>query len=254
MTEIPEHLLARSKARRQAIGQDEGGDAPAGDAPAASAAVEKAAPAAAPAGPAPAGGLAPAKAPASPSLPPAPPKRPEVVAAETRKKIPSWAVPAVVALPVWAFLYAFTLDPPTQASAALSAGEDVYSSAGCAGCHGAGGVGTEGVFPGFDGQSVILTFPDYEDHVAWVQTGSDGANPDGTYGDPERPEGPHSIAQFSGDMPGFEGSLSEEEILEVVRYEREVLAGYGCEPALAEATGEQCTPGTEAEGAEAAEG
>ncbi|MBA2282986.1 MAG: DUF4124 domain-containing protein, partial [Acidimicrobiia bacterium] len=50
MTEIPEHLLKRSKARRSAIGQDEGGEAPA-DAPA-STAVEKAAPAAAAPGPA----------------------------------------------------------------------------------------------------------------------------------------------------------------------------------------------------------
>ncbi|HET6664430.1 MAG TPA: hypothetical protein VFG94_09235, partial [Acidimicrobiales bacterium] len=97
MTEIPEHLLARSKARRQAIGQDEGG-APAADAPAASAAVEKATPAStAPAGAAAAAGIAPAKAPAPPAAPAPAPKRPEVVAAETRKKSPWWAASSLLA-------------------------------------------------------------------------------------------------------------------------------------------------------------
>ena len=54
-------------------------------------------------------------------------------------------------------------------------------------------------------------------------------------------------------MPGFGtehgGSYSEEEILLVVRYEREVIAEHGCEPTLAEETGEECEPGTEAEAA-----
>ena len=54
---------------------------------------------------------------------------------------------------------------------------------------------------------------------------------------------------FNGQpMPAFEGTLSEEEILLVVRYEREVISGYGCEPELAEATDEECAPGTEAAG------
>jgi mono/diheme cytochrome c family protein len=240
MTEIPEHLLARSKARRQAIGQDEGG-APA-DA-AASTAVEKAAPAAeAPAGPAAASGLAPAKAPAAPAPPPEKPKRPEVLAAESRKKAPWWAVAALVALPVWAFMYAFTLEPPSQESAALSAGRAIYSSAGCAGCHGATGGG--GVGPAFAEGAIVETFADFNDHVEWVATGS-AAWPESTYGDTEKP-----VLGFNGnEMPAFGSSLSEEELLEVVRYEREVLGGHGCEPELAEATGEECAPGTEAEAA-----
>lgn len=260
MTEIPEHLLARSKARRSAIGDDAGAASGAGaesGGGAAGTAVEKAAPAAAAAaaGPAAAGGIAPSKAPVAPAAPPAKPKRPEVLAAESRKKIPWWAVSALVALPAWAFLYAFTLDPPTVGlSPALSAGQEIYGAS-CAGCHQAGGVGQGDVFPGFTEGSVILTFPAWEDQVEWVHQGAAAANADGTYGDPARPGGQHSIALFSGVMPGFAESLSEEQILEIVRYEREVLGEYGCEPTLAEATGEVCAPGTEvAEGTPPAAG
>jgi mono/diheme cytochrome c family protein len=239
VTEIPEHLLARSKARRSAIGQS--GDAGA-DAPAPSAAVEKAgaAPAAAEAAAAP--GLAPSKAPVPAAAPPPKPVRPEVAAALSRKKIPFWAIPALVALPLWAFLYAFTLEPPSQESPVLAAGRGLYASAGCAGCHGATGGG--GVGPAFADGAVVETFSNYEDHVQWVTLGSEGwaAEVGDTYGDPEKP-----VRGFNGQaMPSFGGSLSEEEILEVVRYEREVISGFGCEPDLAEATGEECAPGTEA--------
>lgn len=239
MTEIPEHLLARSKARRSAIGQS--GDDAGADAPAPSAAVEKAgaAPAAAAAEATPA--LAPSKAPAPAAAPPPKPPRPEVVAALHRRKIPYWAVPAVVALPVWAYLYAFTLEAPTQESPVLAAGRAIYSSQ-CGSCHGADGQG--GVGPAFADGAVVETFSSFEDHVEWVTLGSDGwAEEVGdTYGDQSKP-----VRGFNGQpMPAFGGSLSEEEILEVVRYEREVISGFGCEPELAEATGEECAPGTEA--------
>lgn len=243
MTEIPEHLLARSKARREAIGQDAGGAAPTTDAPA-STAVEKAAPAAAPAGPAAPPGIAPSKAPVAQAAPPEKPKRPEVVAAESRKKIPYWAVPALLALPLWAFLYAFTLEPPTQESEVIAAGRALYSSA-CSSCHGANGEG--GVGPAFADGAVVETFSNYEDHIRWVTLGSAGwaAEVGNTYGDASKP-----VLGFNGQqMPPFGDSLSEEEILEVVRYEREVISGFGCEPELAEATGEECAPGTEAEAA-----
>ena len=247
MTEIPEHLLARSKARRQAIGQDAGDP----DAPAASTEVERAAPASvAPAGPAATEGLTPAKAPTA--APPAPPKpkRPEVIAAESRKKIPWWAAAALVSLPLWAFLFAYTLEPPTAGlSPALSAGEEIYgpSGANCAGCHGSDGGG--GVGPAFAEGELILTFPNWQDQVTWVTEGVAAANADGTYGDPARPGGSHTIDDHPGTMPGYADSLSEEEILEVVRYEREIVSGHGCEPELAEATEEECAPGTEAEAA-----
>lgn len=243
MTEIPEHLLARSKARRQAIGQDEGG-APAAEAPAASGAVERSTPSA-PAttsGPA---GLAPAKAPAPPAAPAPPPKRPEVLAAESRRKMPWWAAAATLGLGLWAFLFAFTLEPPEAGlSPMLAEGEAIYATS-CGTCHGPTGGG--GVGPAFTEGAVVETFSNYEDHVRWVTIGSAGwqAEVGDTYGDTAKP-----VLGFNGQaMPPFEASLSEEEILAVVRYEREIISGFGCEAALAEATGETCAPGTEAEAA-----
>jgi hypothetical protein len=90
---------------------------------------------------------------------------------------------------------------------------------------------------------VVETFSNYEDHAQWVSLGSVGWRDEvgDTYGDADKP-----VNGFSGaNMPAFGGQLSEEQILEVVRYEREVISGYGCEPLLAEATGEECAPGTE---------
>ena len=246
VTEIPEHLLARSKARRQAIGQD-GGDTPATEVPAAGAAVERASAAPAPAGPAGVPGLSPAKAPGAAAVVPPPPLRPEVEAALARKKMPWWATTACLGLVVWAFLFAFTLEPRDTESPAIAEGRELFSS--CANCHGADGGG--GVGPAFADGAVIETFAAWEDQVQWVtigsqdwqaQTGSDA------YGDNATPVGASGSI-----MPGFGaehgGGLTEEEILYVVRFEREVISGYGCEPTLAAATEEECAPGTEAEAA-----
>lgn len=237
MTEIPEHLLARSKARREAIGQ-EGGDAPAASQESASTAVEPAAgaPPAAATGAAAASAPVPARAPAAPAPPPPPPKRPEVVAAERRRKIPWWAVPAIAGLPVWAGIYAFTLEPQASEGLVATEGAELYAANGCASCHGATGGG--GVGPAFEGGSLIETFPDPLQQVEWVRLGSEGwlAEVGPTYGEPGKP-----VLGFSGSpMPGFEGSMSPEEIALVVRYEREVLSGQECEPELAELTGETC--------------
>ncbi|MES4793369.1 MAG: hypothetical protein C4321_10695, partial [Chloroflexota bacterium] len=68
---------------------------------------------------------------------------------------------------------------------------------------------------------VTKTFPNEADHVEWVKTGSIG-KPKGTpYGDPNREGGQHTVQQ--GVMPAFAGTLTEEEILAVVKYEREGL-------------------------------
>ena len=131
VTEIPEHLLKRSKERRAAIGGEE---APASDAPPAGEAVE-----AAPAAPAP---VAAAVA-ATPEPVPVPePVRPEVAAAMGRKKIPFWAMPVLAALPLWAYVYQATLEPaPTGELTPVEEGGEIYKSAACSGCHGAGGAG-----------------------------------------------------------------------------------------------------------------
>ena len=195
MTEIPEHLLKRSKERRAAIG----GEAPSEDAPAAGDATETAA-AATPAVPA-----AAAAAPAETTPEPPKPVRPEVAAAMSRRKIPFWAMPVLAGLPLWAYVYQATLEPPPAAEAGpLAAGQEIYS--GCASCHGAGGGG--GVGPALD--TVLEVWPDYRDHMMWIKLG-DAGWPAATYGANGTPVGVG--------MPGHP-SLTDAELAEVVLYER----------------------------------
>ena len=204
MTEIPEHLLKRSKQRRAAIG---GEDAPAGDAAPAGEAEPAAAPAAAtPAVPAAAAVEVPAPAPA--------PVRPEVAAAQRRRKIPFWAMPVLAGLPLWAYVYQATLEPPPAGEGdPVALGEAIYSS--CASCHGGGGEGV-GNFPALTG--VLETWPDYRDHMMWVRLGSTGW-PGDTYGAPAKTK--------NGGMPAFD--LTDEELAQVVLYERVTFGGL--EPA-----------------------
>ena len=222
VTEIPEHLLKRSQARRAAMGGggagDEGGEA-AAPAESAGTAVTKAA-------------ATPAAAAATPTevevAKPAP-VPPYVEAAQRRKRVPLWALPVLAALPVWAFVYAATLEPPSLGeSDPLSFGAQVYSS-NCATCHGATGGG--GVGPALSGGAVTDTFSDPADQIEWVQLGSAGFQADGrsTYGDSEKPIG--------GGMPGWEGTLTPEEINAVVYYERSGLSGEEPNPALIDPTG-----------------
>ncbi|MEX2294515.1 MAG: c-type cytochrome [Acidimicrobiales bacterium] len=203
MTEIPEHLLKRSKERRAAIG---GEDAPGADDADDSAAVAAPtdAPSAAPAVPAPA-------AAAVETAPPAPkPVRPEVAAALKRRKIPFWAMPVLAGLPLWAYVYQATLEPaPTGEETPFALGEVVYG--GCASCHGAGGGG--GVGPALD--TVLQVWPDYRDHMMWVKLG-DAEWPGGTYG---------ALAKAKGvGMPGHP-SLTDVELAQVVLYERTAFGG-----------------------------
>ena len=205
MTEIPEHLLERSRARRAALGLG-GGDA----APAKAAAAESATPATQ-------GASAPAKAAAS--APVAAAKKPEVVqspevrAANARKKIPWWAAPVLIALPLWSFLYVQTLSPPgSSAVGALAEGEIVYAR--CAGCHGASGGGA-GAIPALTG--VLTTFPDPAQQVEWLAKGSDGFKAVGVYGAPGKP--------VNGGMPGWAATLSANELMSVVAYTRVRFGG-----------------------------
>ncbi len=205
MTEIPEHLLKRSKERRSAIGGD---DAPATDAGASSTSQPAAD---TPAETTPAVAAA-AAAPAPIEAAPAPaPVRPEVAAAQRRRKIPIWALPVLAGLPLWAYVYQGTLEPPPAGeSDPLTLGGEVYSS--CQACHGADGGGISG--PALTG--VLETFPDFRDHLMWVKLG-DEAFP-GTYGATAKPN-------TAGVMPAFGATLSEQEIAEVVLYERVEFGG-----------------------------
>ena len=208
MTEIPEHLLARSKARRDGDAAG-GGDAAPAAAPAAdagaSAAVEKSAPAA----------TAVESKPAVPD-----PVAPWVEAAQKRKKIPFWAVPVLAFLPIWAVLYALTLDPATPTEPGpLQLGAEVYSK--CAGCHGAGG-GGNGAIPALIGEgNVTKVFASPADQITWVALGTAGYQAAGiaNYG-PGKPVG-GSGAQ----MPAWLTSLTPEELMAVVLHEREAFNG-----------------------------
>ena len=201
MTEIPEHLLKRSKERRSAIGGD---DAPAADAAPSGEAVE---PAAAPAAAAPA---VPAAAAVEAAPPPPAPVRPEVAAALRRRKIPFWAMPVLAGLPLWAYVYQATLEPPPAAEAGpLQLGQAIYG--GCASCHGADGGG--GVGPALT--SVLETWPDYRDHMMWVRLGDVGW-PGTTYGANAKPK--------KSGMPDHPG-MTDQELAQVVLYERTTFGG-----------------------------
>ena len=225
MTEIPEHLLKRSRERRSAIGQ--GGDA-AADAPSEAAASSNApattpattAPAAAPAASGPPARTA-APAPAAP-----PPPKPDPVyvqAAKRRRKIPFWAMATLSLMPVWAFMYVRAVtEPPEVVEGPLGIGTEIYSS--CASCHGAGGGG--GVGYAFSGGEVLKTFPHIEDQIRYVYYGTEGYNAADVeiYGNPDREGGPH-VTGNRGVMPAFGGQLTQYEIVAVVCHERYDLGG-----------------------------
>lgn len=213
MTEVPDYLLQRSRERRAALGLggDAGGEtaAPAteegGSAPATTSAASAAPAVAAP-------------APIAPGVPdPAPrPTPPNVEAARRRKRIPIWALPVLVALPVWGYAYAGTLEPPTtEAAGALDVGADTYGA--CASCHGAGGEGVSA--PALD--TVGEVFPDPVTHAQWVALGTAGwqAEVGDTYGATDKPVG------GGGNMPAWATELTPEELMSVVIYERTEFGG-----------------------------
>lgn len=217
MTEVPDHLLARSKARRAALGLggDDGGDAaPATEAPEPSAAVEKATPTA------PAKAAAAAPATASPKEPE--PLPPYIEAAERRKRIPVWAMPVVLFLPLWGIFYAQTLsEAPSKEKTELELGAEVYAGK-CSSCHGANGGG--GVGRPLSNGEVLKTFPTIEQQMEFIKVGTDGFA-GGGYGDPNREGGQHIAGSFGAKMPAFATGLTDAELLAVTRHERETLSG-----------------------------
>jgi mono/diheme cytochrome c family protein len=226
VTEVPEHLLRRSRERRAALGLgggEEGGEKPAAEgAPATPATTAETAPAAAPSGPP---GRQPPSAP--PAAPPPKPDPPYVAAAKARAKIPIWALAALSLMPIWAFMYVRALTvPPEVATGPLGVGAEVYSN--CASCHGGSGQGGSGR-PLAAGE-VLKTFPHIEDQLRFVYFGTEQYNIEGVeiYGNPDREGGPHTTGSF-GPMPAWGtdagGDLTDEEILAVVCHERYTLGG-----------------------------
>lgn len=230
VTEIPEHLLKRSKAAKaKATGGEVPADAPATAAPAA---VEKAAPAK-------------AAAPATPAAPPPPkPDIPVVAAAKARRKVPFWAMATLSLLPLWTFMYVrgLTFKEPSVAGP-LGEGAEIYPAA-CSGCHGGNGEG--GVGYAFAGGEVLQTFPHIEDMLRFVYNGSQAyANAGITvYGNPERDPVHQTLAkgQMPAQGPTQGGGLTEVQILSVVCHERYTLAGADPTGEFAEEYEKWCSP------------
>ncbi len=230
VTEIPDHLLKRSRERRSALGlggdEDSGTSAPAASAPAKVESVAAAAPAvAAPAGRA--GVPAPAAAAKSK------PDTPVVAAYKRRKRVPFWAMAALSFMPVWAFMYARSVTAqPEEAAGALAVGEETYGS--CSSCHGGEGQGVAGLGYQFSDGEVLLSFPHIEDQIRYVYFGTAGYNLAGVeiYGNPDREGGAH-IAGARGLMPNWGvdtgGDLTDAELLGVICHERFTLGGEALE-------------------------
>jgi mono/diheme cytochrome c family protein len=231
LTEVPDHLLQRSRDRRKALGL--GGDDDGGAAPAPTAAAES--PAAASTEVA---AVTPAPVPvaAEPPPPPEPPK-PWVEAALRRKRIPYWALPVLLFLPIWAFLYVGSLESASTEVAGLAGeGAAIYEES-CASCHGADGGG--GVGPALAGGDVLATFPDLAGHVQWVALGTPGLGTGTPYGSAEVGR----VAGDAGSMPGFSASLTGEQLLAVVVYERLAFGDNENEETIAAALDEMIEAG-----------
>jgi mono/diheme cytochrome c family protein len=166
----------------------------------------------------------------------------EEMAVAAGSGFPRWLAAAFVVLPSLALLYvlvlpsgpqcgnagALAVDPVTGAAVNCdgsefgSDGNDVFAvgnalyTAQCASCHGANGGGGTG--PGFTNGAVLATFSSCADHIEWVVVGT-AAWPEATYGDNAKPVG------GGGQMPGFQGLLTEAEIAAVSLYERVAFGG-----------------------------
>ncbi len=233
MTEVPEHLLKRSRDRRAALGLGGGGDAGAGGgesaaaAPSESTEVEPTAEA---------GGVA-RPVEVEPLEPAAPPKPvPAYVRASLeRKRIPLWVMPVLAFLPIWAVIYVNTLSNPySNVPTQLTEGATVFSN--CSSCHGSQGEG--GVGRQLNNGQVLETFPYIEDQLEFVWQGDVGTGIGKVYGDPNRPGGPHIAGHFGNQkMPAWNGVLTQSDLLAVVRHERETLSGEVVPPTQVAADG-----------------
>lgn len=231
MTEIPEHLLKRSRERRsQLTGKPAEGAEPAAESTAAEpASTVPATTAAEPAVPNTGPGSRVA-GPAPPAAPAPKPDSPVVAAAKRRTKIPFWAMAGLSLMPLWGFMYVRALtEPPEVAEDPLTIGAEVYAGV-CSSCHQADGAGAgEGARQLSEGE-VLLTFPNIEDQIRFVYWGTQNYQNEGVtiYGDPNRDGGPHEtnsrgIMPPQGEMAG--GERTDVEILSVVCDERYTISG-----------------------------
>jgi mono/diheme cytochrome c family protein len=243
VTEVPEHLLKRSQDRRSALGLGGGDGGDGGDAtPAAAAPADEPSPGAAVEAAAPTAAAKQAAAVPAKAAEPETPVPPYVQASLKRKKIPLWVMPVLIFIPVWAVIYIGGLSKaasgqPTQ----LEEGANIYAAR-CATCHGSTGGG--GVGRPLSNGDVLKTFPDILGQLEFVHQGSANTGPKDTpYGDPAREGGQHLTQSYNGGlMPAFGEVLTGEQLLAVVRYEREVISGAKIDAKQVAADGKMLWP------------
>jgi len=160
---------------------------------------------------------------------------------------PTWLAAAFIIIPGIALFYAMlfpngpdcgsagqlAIDPSTgqavncdgteygsEAFSYFGSGETIYAER-CSACHGANGAGGAN-FPALAGGAVVETFGSCTDQVDWIALGTAGYQEAGiaTYGDTEKPVGGAGVP-----MPGFEGVITEQELVAVTLYERVAFGG-----------------------------
>ncbi len=212
VTEIPEHLLKRSRERKAA-----GVDASPSEASASTPATTAVAPVA----------KVVAETPVKAAV--SKPEPTYVKAARSRGRIPSWAMATLALMPIFLFMYVRGLQPQkAEASGPIALGIENYGA--CASCHGADGAGGAGRVLK-DGES-LKTFPHIEDMLNWVYAGTEAYEAAGvaTYGDPNREGGAHAPRSYNGSaMPAqgamAGGALTEYEILGLICHIRYDISG-----------------------------
>ncbi len=93
----------------------------------------------------------------------------------------------------------------------------------CSSCHGANGEG--GVGRQLNDGEVLKTFPYIADQLEFVWGGDVGNPVDKPYGNPNRPGGQRIAGHFGQLMPAWNGVLTQAQLLDVVRHERETISG-----------------------------
>lgn len=211
MTEIPEHLLKRSKAAKS------GGSAEEPDKATETAVEAKAESAVASAAQAPAKEF--------PNLDPEPvapePEPAFIAAAKARKKMPVWALPVIASLPIWAISFAGTMQVQETEDIVAVESELFYGTQGCSGCHGGGGGGGTGYQ--LSGGEVLETFPEPIDMMVHIARGSSAIEGE-NYG-AERSDGQPRTAGDLGVMPAQIGQISMIQLELIVYHERHTLSG-----------------------------
>lgn len=233
MTEIPEHLLKRSRDRKAAGG--------ASSEPAEGTSV-----------PATTTASTPAATPRAVVETPKVEARPDpayIAAAKQRQRIPSWAMATLALMPIFFFMYVRGLQPQeVEAAGPIAIGIENYGS--CASCHGADGGGGAGRV--LNNGEAMKTFPHIEDMLLWVYAGTEAWEAAGveSYGDPNREGGAHVPRSYNGSvMPAqgaeYGGALTEYEILGVVCHIRYDIAGADSAGDWAEEYAKWCSEDSE---------